>query len=43
MCARGYCHYATLYKVWPERYLEQEDMERRFREKLKDVSILKKK
>lgn len=42
-CVRGgYRHYATLYKVWPERYLEQEDMERRFREEFKkDVSILK--
>lgn len=44
-CVRGgYRHYATLYKVWPERYLEQEDMERRFREEFKkDVSILKRK
>jgi len=42
-CVRGgYVHYALLYKIWPDRYAEQEDMERRFREKFKkDVSILK--
>ncbi|WP_417897778.1 phosphoadenosine phosphosulfate reductase family protein [Bacillus haimaensis] len=42
-CVRGGLgHYALLYKVWPNQYLEQEDMEQRFREKFdKDVSILK--
>ena len=42
-CVRGgYGHYALLYKVWSDRYAEQEDMENRFREKFKkDVSILK--
>lgn len=42
-CVRGgFGHYALLYKVWPEQYLEQEAMEERFRDKFqKDVSILK--
>lgn len=42
-CVRGGLgHYALLYKVWPNQYLEQEAMEERFREKFdKDVSILK--
>ncbi|MCK6255459.1 hypothetical protein LCY76_02315 [Fictibacillus sp. KIGAM418] len=42
-CVRGGLgHYALLYRVWPEQYLEQEAMEERFREKFnKDVSILK--
>ncbi|RUL46539.1 hypothetical protein EK386_18965 [Lysinibacillus antri] len=42
-CVRGGLgHYALLYKVWPDQYLEQEAMEERFREKFnKDVSILK--
>ncbi|OZI12105.1 hypothetical protein CEW92_08460 [Bacillaceae bacterium SAS-127] len=44
-CVRGGLgHYALLYKVWPEQYLEQEAMEERFREKFqKDVAILKRK
>ncbi len=43
-CVRGgFKHYALLYKVWPERYKEQEDMEEKFRNKFnKNVSILKK-
>lgn len=42
-CVRGGLgHYALLYKVWPDQYLEQEAMEERFRQKFnKDVSILK--
>ncbi len=42
-CVRGGLgHYALLYKVWPEQFKEQEEMEERFREKFnKDVSILK--
>ncbi|MCA0972254.1 hypothetical protein LCM20_16720 [Halobacillus litoralis] len=42
-CVRGGLgHYARLYKVWPERYKEQEEMEERFRKYFdKDVSILK--
>ncbi|TBV87487.1 hypothetical protein EW028_13025 [Lysinibacillus sp. OL1] len=42
-CVRGGLgHYALLYKVWPDQYMEQEAMEERFREKFdKDVSILK--
>jgi hypothetical protein len=32
-----------LYKIWPERYAEQEEMEENFRKHFdKDVSILKK-
>ncbi|MDF0728435.1 hypothetical protein PY093_17495 [Cytobacillus sp. S13-E01] len=43
-CVRGgFQHYAQLYKVWPERYLEQEQMEENFRLHFeKNVSILKK-
>lgn len=42
-CVRGgFQHYAQLYKIWPDRYAEQEKMEEDFREFLKkDVSILK--
>lgn len=42
-CVRGGLgHYALLYKVWPDQYMEQEAMEERFRQKFdKDVSILK--
>lgn len=42
-CVRGGLgHYALLYKVWPEQYMEQEAMEERFRSHFnKDVSILK--
>lgn len=43
-CVRGgFKHYALLYRVWPERYKEQEEMEERFRNQFhKNVSILKK-
>lgn len=43
-CVRGgFQHYAQLYKVWPDRYLEQEQMEEDFRTHFeKNVSILKK-
>lgn len=43
-CVRGgFHHYAQLYKIWPDRYKEQEEMEERFRAHFqKDVSILKK-
>ncbi|NOU99523.1 hypothetical protein [Paenibacillus planticolens] len=43
-CVRGgYEHYAQLYKIWPNQYQLQEEMEERFRENFeKDVSILKK-
>ncbi|ANB62030.1 adenine nucleotide alpha hydrolase family protein [Anoxybacteroides amylolyticum] len=43
-CVRGgFQHYAQLYKIWPERYKEQEEMEERFRSYFqKNVSILKK-
>jgi 3'-phosphoadenosine 5'-phosphosulfate sulfotransferase (PAPS reductase)/FAD synthetase len=43
-CVRGgFQHYAQLYKIWPDRYKEQEEMEERFRQYIqKDVSILKK-
>lgn len=43
-CVRGgFQHYAQLYKIWPERYKEQEEMEERFRNYFqKNVSILKK-
>lgn len=43
-CVRGgFKHYALLYKVWPDRYKQQEDMEERFRQKFNmNVSILKK-
>lgn len=43
-CVRGgFKHYALLYKVWPKRYQEQEEMEKNFRKHFnKNVSILKK-
>lgn len=43
-CVRGgFKHYALLYKVWPERYKQQEEMEEKFRNEFnKNVSILKK-
>ncbi|MGL5550233.1 MAG: hypothetical protein ACRDD4_11085 [Culicoidibacterales bacterium] len=43
-CVRGgYHHYANLYRVWPEVYAEQEEMEENFRKQFnKDVSIMKK-
>lgn len=43
-CVRGgFQHYAQLYKVWPEQYKLQEEMEEDFRKHFeKDVSILKK-
>lgn len=42
-CVRGGLgHYALLYKVWPDQYMEQEAMEEHFRAAFnKDVSILK--
>lgn len=41
-CVRGgLSHYRHLYKVWPEKYLEQERMEKRLREHLGNVTILK--
>jgi 3'-phosphoadenosine 5'-phosphosulfate sulfotransferase (PAPS reductase)/FAD synthetase len=43
-CVRGgMSHYRHLYKVWPDKYIEQEEMEKRLREKLGDVTILKRK
>jgi len=43
-CVRGGLHhYANLYRVWPQRYKAQEEMEERFRKEFDaDVSILKK-
>lgn len=43
-CVRGgFQHYAQLYKIWPDRYAEQVQMEEDFREHFeKNVSILKK-
>jgi len=43
-CVRGgFQHYAQLYKVWPNGYHEQEEMEENFRKHFdKNVSILKK-
>ena len=43
-CVRGgFQHYAQLYKIWPDRYQEQEEMEENFRSHFeKNVSILKK-
>lgn len=43
-CVRGgFQHYAQLYKVWPDRYKQQEEMEEDFRRHFnKNVSILKK-
>ncbi|OMF28660.1 hypothetical protein BK133_18575 [Paenibacillus sp. FSL H8-0548] len=41
-CVRGgFKHYADLYKIWPHKYQEQEEMEERMRDMLGDVSILK--
>lgn len=41
-CVRGgFKHYADLYKIWPHKYQEQEEMEERMRDLLGDVSILK--
>lgn len=43
-CVRGgFAHYAQLYKIWPEQFKLQEEMEERFRKEFnKNVSILKK-
>ena len=43
-CVRGgFQHYAQLYKIWPDRYALQEEMEENFRSNFeKNVSILKK-
>lgn len=43
-CVRGgFQHYAQLYKVWPDRFKDQERMEEDFRDHFeKNVSILKK-
>ena len=43
-CVRGgFQHYAQLYKIWPDRYALQEEMEENFRKNFeKNVSILKK-
>src|SRR5699024_910165 len=43
-CVRGgFQHYAQLYKIWPDQYQLQEEMEEDFREHFeKHVSILKK-
>lgn len=42
-CVRGgFYHYAKLYLIWPHKYSEQEDMERRFNNEFNlNVSILK--
>jgi hypothetical protein len=41
-CVRGgFNHYRKLYKIWPDVYKAQEDMERKIRVQLGDVSILK--
>jgi 3'-phosphoadenosine 5'-phosphosulfate sulfotransferase (PAPS reductase)/FAD synthetase len=43
-CVRGgMSHYRHLYNVWPDKYLEQEQMENRLREYLGNVTILKRK
>ncbi len=43
-CVRGgFQHYKHLYLTWPEEYREQEKMENRLRERLGEVTILKKK
>lgn len=43
-CVRGgFAHYAQLYKIWPEQFKLQEEMEEKFRKEFnKNVSILKK-
>jgi 3'-phosphoadenosine 5'-phosphosulfate sulfotransferase (PAPS reductase)/FAD synthetase len=41
-CVRGgFNHYKHLYETWPEVYIEQEEMEKRLRTQLGDVTILK--
>ncbi|KIL37316.1 hypothetical protein SD71_01075 [Cohnella kolymensis] len=41
-CVRGgFNHYKDLYRIWPDRYMEQEEMEEKMRAMLGDVSILK--
>lgn len=43
-CVRGGMgHYRHLYKVWPDKYMEQEKMENEMREELGNVTILKRK
>lgn len=37
----GFEHYRTLYKVWPERFKAQEEMERRFGEEVNAYTILR--
>jgi len=38
----GHEHFKTLYRVWPERYAEVEDIERRFREQINpNIAILR--
>lgn len=38
----GIKHYKLLYRVWPERFRDQEEMERRFRTEINDYTLLKK-
>jgi 3'-phosphoadenosine 5'-phosphosulfate sulfotransferase (PAPS reductase)/FAD synthetase len=41
-CVRGgFNHYKHLYETWPSVYIEQEEMEKRLRAQLGDVTILK--
>jgi 3'-phosphoadenosine 5'-phosphosulfate sulfotransferase (PAPS reductase)/FAD synthetase len=41
-CVRGgFNHYKHLYETWPSVYIEQEEMEKRLRVQLGDVTILK--
>lgn len=43
-CVRGGMgHYRHLYKVWPDKYMEQEKMEKEMRAELGNVTILKRK
>lgn len=43
-CVRGGMnHYRHLYRVWPDKYLAQEQMEKRFRDNLGEFTILKRK
>lgn len=37
----GVGHYTTLHHVWPERFREQVEMERRFRNEINDYTLLK--
>lgn len=37
----GVGHYTLLYKIWPERYKDQEEMERKFRAEISDYTILR--